>query len=62
MPSFLAIVSVVLMQIVFTYLPFSQNIFGLESLDSRAWLLCLAAALPILFIVEAEKFVVRKFQ
>lgn len=56
LPAIIAIISVVLLQLLFTYLPLFQNLFGLEGMSLKAWLISLGAALPILFIVEIEKY------
>lgn len=56
LPSFIAIISVVFIQLLFTYLPLSQKVFGLEGMSFNAWLISLGAALPVLFIVEIEKY------
>lgn len=61
MPSILAIISVVLLQLLYTYLPLSQRLFGLEGMSAQAWLISVCAALPILFIVELEKFILQRF-
>jgi len=58
-PSLIAIFTVVMVQLGFTYLPLSQKLFGLETMSAKAWLVCISASLPILFIVEIEKFILR---
>lgn len=58
-PSLLAIFSVILLQVIFTYLPVSQKIFGLESIGSYDWMFIIIMALPILLIVEMEKYIWR---
>lgn len=59
MPVMIAIVVVIAFQLVFTYLPVSQILFGLEPLAAQDWLLIFIVCLPILFLVEIEKFVWR---
>lgn len=60
LPVLVAIVVVMLFQLLFTYLPVSQKLFGLESLAAQDWLLILVVCLPILLMVELEKFVWRQ--
>ncbi|MEX1033426.1 MAG: HAD-IC family P-type ATPase [Cellvibrionaceae bacterium] len=60
-PSIFAIVSVIVLQLGFTYLPVSQRIFGLAPIAVEDWLLILIVALPILLIVELEKLIWRGF-
>lgn len=56
----LAAISVIVFQILFTYLPISQQIFGIESIDMKAWGIIILATLPVIFIVEMEKWVQRQ--
>jgi magnesium-transporting ATPase (P-type) len=60
-PSVLAIASVLVLQGLFTYLPVSQRLFGLASIGAGEWLLILGFTSPILFVVEAEKWLWRLF-
>ncbi|MEO1830382.1 MAG: HAD-IC family P-type ATPase [Pseudomonas sp.] len=50
-----AIVGVVLLQLLYSYLPWSQQLFGLESLSAADWLRLTAVALSIFVVVELEK-------
>lgn len=59
LPVFFSIAAVLLIQILFTYLPLSQRLFGLESITLQHWLLILVISLPILLLVEIEKFIWR---
>lgn len=59
-PVLLAIGLVVLFQILFTYAPFMQQLFGTEPLALRHWLLLIAVAVTVLFIVELEKWIMRR--
>lgn len=54
-----AIASMSVIQLIYSYLPISQQIFGLESMGVMDWVLIASAALPILFVVEVEKFIWR---
>ena len=50
-----AIVGVVVLQLLYSYLPWSQQLFGLESLSAADWLRLTAVALSIFVVVELEK-------
>ncbi|MDH3386586.1 MAG: HAD-IC family P-type ATPase [Gammaproteobacteria bacterium] len=59
-PAILAIFWVFVFQLIFVYLPFSQTAFGLESIGWTDWLLIGVSALPVLFVVELEKYIGRR--
>lgn len=61
LPAALAITLVMLMQLLFTYLPLSQGIFAVQGLLWHDWLLVLAAAALIVPVVELEKFLLRRW-
>lgn len=61
-PSLWAIALVLVLQGLFTYLPASQQIFGVAPLTSSHWLLILAVASPILLLIEAEKWWLRHYR
>jgi P-type Ca2+ transporter type 2C len=50
----------VVLQLLFTYAPFMNPLFGTEPLDAEAWGRCLAVGLAVFVLVEIEKWVVRK--
>ncbi|RZV59570.1 MAG: HAD family hydrolase [Pseudomonadales bacterium] len=54
-PMAYATASVVLIQLVFTYSPVMQGVFGIAAVEPVHWLYIIGFALPILFIVELEK-------
>ncbi len=54
-PAVLAIGLVALAQLLFTYLPPFQTLFRTSPPDAAGWLAALAAGLPALLVVEAEK-------
>lgn len=60
-PAVIAIGSVFMLQMGFTYLPVSQGLFGLAAISLADWLLILGVTLPLLLLVEAEKFCWRVF-
>ena len=47
-------------QALFTYLPLMQTLFGTEGLQPGAWLRIIGFGVAVLFLVEAEKAVVRR--
>ena len=55
----LAIGLMVLAQLVFTYAPLMQTLFGTAGLDPATWLRVLAFGIGVLIVVELEKLVVR---
>ncbi|GMG86637.1 cation-transporting P-type ATPase [Biformimicrobium ophioploci] len=59
LPAFLAIAIVALFQLGFTYLPVSQQLFGLEALHLQHWIAILLACLPLVLAVELEKWLWR---
>ncbi len=61
-PVLMACVGVILLQLAFTYLPLSQRIFALQSIAIADWLIIIVSSLPVLFIVEIEKALQRKFK
>ena len=59
LPSLIAIVCVITIQLIFTYLPISQALFEISSLAIEDWLRIICFTLPILLVVETEKYVWR---
>jgi magnesium-transporting ATPase (P-type) len=55
----LGIVGVVILQMLFTYTPPFQAMFGTEAIPLRIWPWLLAGGLVFFLVVEAEKFVIR---
>lgn len=51
----------VMFQLAFTYLSPMQTLFGTMGLDWLTWLIIVLVASTVLFLVELEKFVVRRF-
>ena len=50
------------LQMLYTYLPLMQNLFGASSLAVTDWLKVVAVAMTIFLLVEAEKYFIRKRQ
>ncbi|WP_052761262.1 cation-transporting P-type ATPase [Sedimenticola thiotaurini] len=57
----IAVLIVSIFQLLYTYLPVMQLFFHSAPLDSDAWLRILAAGATLFFVVEIEKWVVRRF-
>jgi len=58
-PILIAIVSVLLLQLLFTYAPPFQKLFGTVSLDIAVWWRILLFGVALFAVVEIEKFVLR---
>jgi len=56
----LAVAVAVILQLLFTYLPFLQNLFGTTGLTLGNWLLIVPLGLSVFVLVEIEKYIVRK--
>lgn len=59
---FLSILALVVLQLLFTYLPVSQSIFEVASLSTISWLVILGLGAATFLLVEFEKWVIRFFQ
>ena len=57
----IAIAICVALQLLLTYAPFMQVLFGTQSLDASAWAGCIAVGFVIFVLVEVEKFVRRSY-
>jgi magnesium-transporting ATPase (P-type)/biotin carboxyl carrier protein len=57
----LGIAAVIVLQLLFTYAPPLQRLFGTESIPLDIWPRLFAGGLVFFLVVEAEKFVIRKF-
>lgn len=56
-----ALLAIVLVQGVFSYLPVSQQVFGLASMTLIDWGIVVLCSAPVLLLVEAEKRVQRQY-
>ncbi len=54
-PALVALISVISLQLIFSYLSISQEIFGLESISLSDWGVIICVTAPILLVVELEK-------
>jgi magnesium-transporting ATPase (P-type) len=61
-PALVSIALVVGMQLAFTYWPLSQQVFGVAPLALTDWLVLLLATCPILFIIELEKVIGKRYR
>lgn len=59
-PMMIASVGVILLQLVFSYLPASQQLFQLASIGLKDWGIIVVCAMPVMFVVELEKAFLRK--
>ncbi len=50
------------LQLLFTYAPFINHLFGTEPLDALSWLACLTVGLIVFVLVEIEKSLFRRYQ
>lgn len=57
----LAVSLVLLLQLLFTYLPLLQNLFDTRSLSVEHGLICVAIGIVLFIVLEAEKWVRRRF-
>ncbi len=56
----LAVGLLLVLQLLFTYLPVMQQIFGTAALDAAAWGRIIAASLLLFLIIELEKYLLRR--
>ncbi|MBW6516848.1 MAG: cation-transporting P-type ATPase [Candidatus Cloacimonetes bacterium] len=59
---FVSVGALIILQLLFTYLPFMNNLFGTTGLILRYWRYPLIAGLMVLLLVEVEKLIVRKIK
>ncbi len=50
----------VLIQLLFTYMPVMQNLFGTTAIDISAWVCIVAFGILLFTAVEIEKYLIRK--
>lgn len=50
----------VLIQLLFTYMPVMQNLFGTTAIDISAWIRIVAFGMLLFTAVEIEKYLIRK--
>jgi len=51
----------IILQLLFVYLPVMQTLFGTVSLQVSDWMLILAVSFSVLLLVEFEKYLIRRF-
>lgn len=52
----------VLIQLLFTYMPVMQNLFGTTAIDISAWVRIVAFGILLFTAVEIEKYLIRKIR
>lgn len=57
----LGIITVLIMQLLFSYLPFMQRLFNTAGLSLKEWCYILIFGITLFSIVELDKFIARKF-
>jgi magnesium-transporting ATPase (P-type) len=58
----ISIVVVLMFQLLFTYVPWMQRIFGTAALNLNQWFYIILFGLTLFLLVEGEKYLVRKYQ
>ena len=58
----IAIAVLIILQLGFTYLAPLQSLFGTTAIDFKLWLYILLASSSVLFLVELEKYIVRRLE
>ncbi len=58
--AFIAAGALVLLQLLFVYTPFMNNLFSTEAIEASFWWYPVIAGIAVFFIVELEKFIVGK--
>lgn len=58
----IAVIIVILFQLMFTYLPWMQRIFGTAALDINQWCYIILFGLSLFLLVEIEKYLIRTYQ
>lgn len=56
----LAIAILIALQIIFTYLPSMQNLFGVAAIDAAAWVRIVSFGMGLFIVIEVEKKLVQK--
>lgn len=60
--AFIAAAGLIVLQVLFVYVPFMNTFFGTEAIEAGYWLYPLAAGLAVFFLVELEKFIILKIK
>lgn len=58
-PVWIAIIIVIILQLIFTYVPFMQTLFSSKPLHVMQWIYITAIAISAYFIIEIEKWIMR---
>jgi len=57
----IAVATIIILQVFFTYLPLFQNLFGTAAIPPGDWLRIIFFTFSVFVLVEIEKFIVRRF-
>ncbi len=60
--AFIAAAGLIVLQLLFVYVPFMNTLFGTEAIEAGYWLYPLAAGLVVFIVVELEKFIILKIK
>jgi len=58
----IAVLSIITLQLLFTYLPLFQNLFGTASIPLSDWLRIISFTFMVFVLVEIEKYIVRRLE
>jgi len=56
-----AVIAVIIFQVVFVYVPFMQDLFGVQALNVKQWLIVIIVNFFFFVFVELEKYITRTF-
>lgn len=56
----IAVAVIILLQLLFTYLPLFQNVFGTAAIPVSDWLRIVGFTFSIFVLVEIEKYIIRR--
>jgi magnesium-transporting ATPase (P-type) len=56
----IAVATIIVLQLLFTYLPLFQSLFGTAAIPVGDWLRIIAFTFSVFVLVEIEKFIVRR--
>ena len=58
----LSVAGILLLQILFTYLPLFQNVFGTAALPAGDWIRLISFTFSVFVLVEIEKYIIRRLE
>ncbi|TNK89805.1 cation transporting ATPase C-terminal domain-containing protein, partial [Fructilactobacillus sanfranciscensis] len=60
--AYVSIFAMILLQLIFTYVPFMNGVFSTNGLSITQWLIVVVASLPVLLVSESNKAWRKKHQ